>query len=457
MGAVTEQQRKEITRTGTGPGTARVLAAAFELRANVRLVAAGCLLAAATLDRYTVEVMGATVKLEHLALVGVWAVLVLGAVRWGWRLSFGPLLWLLPFLTVLFLSSAVNAPDRATSLRQSVLVLLVSSGAVAVYCLASTPVIFRKIVQIMMVLAVAEAALALILLGADRFGLTIGAQPGPGDDAIRVPFGTLWEPNVLGSYLTAAAMLFLSVLLAEHRPRRRLWLSVGFGVVIIVIGLSLARASWFSLVAGAAVVVLLYWRGVARGANGLISWTHNVRYAVVAALAAVVLLVGVASLAFPATVRGALARADLSSYKPSQDPALQTRAWLYNQAFDGILAHPIIGNGAGSFAVRSVGEKGEPSWLSNLELHLLYDSGLIGLCAVLGGIAMLLWKAVRALGRPLSAGGNVELVPYVIGVVAAVVVLLITYQTTEATWLAYTWPYVGLLARAANMNQLGAD
>jgi len=451
MGVVTEQQRKEVTRTEPG------VPAAFELRATVRLAAAACLLAAATLDHYTVEVMGATVKLEHLALAGVWAVLVLGAARWGWRLSFGPLLWLLPFLAILFLSSAVNAPDRSTSLRQSVLVLLVSSGAVAVYCLASTPVIFRRIAQMLMVLGVVEAAFALVLLGADRFGLTIGAQPGPGDNAIRVPFGTLWEPNVLGSYLTAAAMLFLSVLLAEPRPRRRLWLSVGFGVIIIVIGLSLARASWLSLLVGATVVVLLYWRGVSRGAKGLVSWTHNIRYAIVAALAAVALLVGVAPLAFPATVRGVLTRADLGSYTPSQDPALETRAWLYNQALDGIRAHPVIGNGAGSFAVGSIGEKGEPAWLSNLELHLLYDSGIIGLCAVLGGITMLLWKAVKALRRPLSPGGNIDLVPYCIGLIAAVVVLLITYQTTEATWLAYTWPYVGLLARAANINQLVAD
>jgi hypothetical protein len=69
------------------------------------------------------------------------------------------------------------------------------------------------------------------------------------------------------------------------------------------------------------------------------------------------------------------------------------------------------------------------------------------LVALFGGLAVSGWAAIRALRH-----GDPAHRPAILGVLGAVAVLLVAYQATEASWLGYTWIYLGLLARAGTLD-----
>jgi O-antigen ligase len=123
----------------------------------------------------------------------------------------------------------------------------------------------------------------------------------------------------------------------------------------------------------------------------------------------------------------------------------------YAKALDGIAVHPWIGNGTGSFGQRYVYlSVDQPAWVGNLELHLLYDTGLLGLLAFFGCLGATGWAVVHAYRRSTDPEWRALL----LALGAGMVVLLIAYQATEATWLAFTWVHLGLL-RAAGRFPIG--
>jgi hypothetical protein len=119
----------------------------------------------------------------------------------------------------------------------------------------------------------------------------------------------------------------------------------------------------------------------------------------------------------------------------------------------GIKAHPFIGNGAGSFAVGHLDSKGNPGWISNLEFHVLYDSGLVGLACWIAGIAGLIWSSGRVLLRDTESR---EFQWTTLGLLGALAALLMAFQVTEGSWLAFPWVYVGLLASTGSMRARSA-
>src|SRR5690349_5797920 len=207
----------DAQHTATGQGLAR-LAVLPRLRAVPwRLVAFGTLGAATMLNRYTITVAGFHAKLEHLAILAVLAAFVVYALAGGWRPRGRPLLWLALYLGVTALASLLNAPERLTAVRLTGLVTLVALGALLVYWCTDTPARFRAAVRIMIGLAGVEAALGFAGLVAAWFNSPLGVQPGRGE--ILVPFGTMWEPNILGSYLAAGAILTLAALVMAPLDR----------------------------------------------------------------------------------------------------------------------------------------------------------------------------------------------------------------------------------------------
>jgi O-antigen ligase len=410
-----------------------------------RLVAFGTLGAAATLNRYTITVAGLHAKLEHLAILALLVAFGLYALGSGWRPRGRALLWLAPYLGVTALASLLNAPERLTALRLTGLVTLVALGALLVYWCTDTPARFRAAVRIMIGLAGVEAALAFAGLVVAWFNSPLGVQPGRGE--ILVPFGTMWEPNVLGSYLAAGAILTLAALLLRPVDRRGTVLAALLALILAALGLSLARGAWAGFLAGAIVVAAGGWLIGRRSAARWPALAPGWPLALGAGLAAALFLVAVAPALFPMTTRGLFNRVNVAAYTPQADPSLRIRADMASQAAAEFAAHPLIGHGAGSFGVDHFDGQGRPGWISNLELHVLYDSGIIGLVALFGGLAVSGWAAIRALRH-----GDPAHRPAILGVLGAVAVLLVAYQATEASWLGYTWIYLGLLARAGTLD-----
>jgi O-antigen ligase len=131
------------------------------------------------------------------------------------------------------------------------------------------------------------------------------------------------------------------------------------------------------------------------------------------------------------------------------DNTVSERLDTYIKAQEGIADHPWIGNGTGSFGQRYYYQSvAEPAWVGNLELHLLYDTGLWGTLAFFGCLACVAaqtWRAYRRNADP-------EWRALLLALTAGGVVLFMAYQATEATWLALTWTHLGLLRAAAGVR-----
>ncbi len=474
--------------------------------ARVRSVALGALLVAVTLGRYSWNIAGYNVKLEHIVIAGVLvATLVAARNLSGLKrlirpstcrassvvrrpssvVHVGPLLWTLPYLGVLALSSVVNSPDSATSLRHTAMLALVVSGAWLVYHLTDSLDRLRAGVWMLVGLGLLEAIFTYIALVATSFGVPLGTQVGNG--GIVVPYGTLWEPNILGSFLAAAGAILLAKVVVSDDGRRTTddgprttderaltnkrspyGLVGGLILILSALGLSLARASWLGFGVGSLTVLFCYvWvqrsshqqsastqhsaiQDEGRDTQSLalaVPWQRALRAIALALGGTLLLLGGVAPFAFPNTFQGIFVRLDFRYFRLENDPAVQARVTALQGALDGIVAHPIIGNGAGSYGINHVGEHGEPGWIGNLEVHALYDGGALALSLFFGGLGALVWRAWRAVTSPLTeSGARAD----IIGLLGATAVLLIAFQATEGTWLGYSWVYIGLLARAGS-------
>jgi hypothetical protein len=425
-----------------------------------RASALALLLFSATVDHYAVDVAGVHVKAEHVVVLGLFVVLAAGMARdlaggrkvLGWRQAVTwPLAWLAPYLAVTLLSSAINSPDVSESLKHTALIAIVAMSAVVVYWLANTGDMLRLGVKMLVALGVLEAAYVFIVLLAADFGSTLGTQPGSGH--IIVPFGTLWEPNLLGSYLAAAGVLIFSFLFVVSERRGRIGLALCLLVIMTALALSLARASWIGIFVGGGVVALLYFleSRVKKGDGIRVPWARALVPAGLAIAGTLLFLATVGALLFPTTTRGGiLVRVNPAWYDPARDPSVSLRVSATRGALDDIQLHPIIGSGAGSYGMTHTDNTGAEGWISNLELHILYDSGLLGLLSFAVGLGFIVWSALSVLFRKDAAPDKRVLRPYIIGLVGALALLLFAFQATEGTWMAFFWVYVGLLAAVSH-------
>jgi xanthine/uracil permease len=81
-----------------------------------------------------------------------------------------------------------------------------------------------------------------------------------------------------------------------------------------------------------------------------------------------------------------------------------------------------------------------PGWISNLPVHLLYDSGLLGLAGFVWAMVVLATRGIRA----WSATSGVPQA-LLAGILLSLLSLLLAFQATEASWFSYPWIYLGLL------------
>ena len=101
----------------------------------------------------------------------------------------------------------------------------------------------------------------------------------------------------------------------------------------------------------------------------------------------------------------------------------------------------MFGWGAGSFGQQyTYLSINMPAWVGNLEVHALHDSGIIGAT----GLMVALFVTVARVWRSASRSQDPEDAAIRLGLLAACVAFLISFQATEATWLGFTWFFFGL-------------
>lgn len=288
-----------------------------------------------------------------------------------------------------------------------------------------------------LLLAVIEAAIGIAAAASNALtGSMWGITPEPVLGYVH-PHGTLLEPNVLGA-LSAAAAVALVLRARDSRLSVRARLLAGAGVLVTLgaVAVSLTRAAWlaFPVVLAALWVAAPLRAGQVR--RGLLRLAVALTLGAVAAAGAVSFL---ASRGLPETDWGVAGKIGSLS-RVSTDPNVLIRLRTYREALRIFRDAPLLGAGHGAMERIPGFEDHTMAWAGNLEVHLLADTGAIGLLTFLAFVGLALARVARAARS--GPGRHAERL-------GALLVVLICAHATETSWLSSFWMLFALALAAA--------
>ena len=458
--------------------------------ALLNLVPLLLLVGAVSADRFGIRWHGVNLRLELIAAVvlAVWAVAT-------WRIApvhIGVVEWcLVAWLGVGVLSSLIFSPAPRESLRLTLVLL----GMVALYGLA---VVFIRSAS-----DLARAALVWVGVGtlAAAIGIVEAILYALFDSHAGIAFdgtvvgnlvefaprvtSTMWEPNIFASYLlTVWALAFaLSRLPAARTPVRKWALRSAMGIIVTGIVISTTRVVW---VIAPLLMLSMMAFALQRGLlsqRRLLSDFFNPNLAGIAAGLALATAMSVVACPVATPAAGSLPTAPTSSSAPSSGPppaavnpfqgpgcfksgsvfmqhargffrasstsSFTGRLAVAKQAIRGWLQRPIFGNGTNSYLYIFGAAAG--GWIGNIELHALFDTGIVGFLLLLIALIAAGRPAIRALRTASVAWDTRHYVLF--GLMAAAVALIVTYQFTDGSWLGFTWVFFGMLVAAGRLTR----
>ncbi len=398
-------------------------ALALALRPGIAIIT---LFVAVAMPRWPVGLAGLNARPEHL----VCGVLLLALPYWIKRRK-QPLVWmaadylLLAYVVMNFFSSIFMsiAPQQTIKwcLQQAIVVLPYLLLRVLITDITS----FRRIFNIALVMGAAEAMFAILCFYSNLFfGTELGMEIGQYGN-IPGTYGTQYEANLLGSYCGAASVMFLTMYLQR---RKRIFL-FGFALTVAGMGISLSRGALLATVIALSAVCL-------RGMQ-LHLFNKKLLARVALAVMCVCIVIGPALYGLWSERFSTVDISDVSA-----DDDTNVRMLTLGLAADGIMEHPILGSGTSSyqlqFSVADVGGGDESGWISNTEIRVLYDTGLVGLVLFTAFLGYLLAGMRKQIKR--------EPIAELEALAVSGLVYCVSFQFTEGTLLAFTWVHLGLLA-----------
>lgn len=471
----------------------------------------GLMALAVSLDRLSVRVGGLNLRFELIVggLVALWALWRLVRRR-SLALALhdmGVIEWcLVGWLAVNVVSSLLFSPARGESLKLTIIMagLLVIYAACVMLFRSREAVVWAAVALVVVGSGVATLGL-LCALYFDLFGPNFGVllERFYRDDLFVVTpkvQSVFWEPNLFGSYSLSVSVLAFALgrAPAYKSPNWQRFFALAVAAGMCGVMLSMTRTVWLLeplmliLLVGVALRLgLVRWRGVAMS------------LLVPAALGSIVGLAVGSSMPSPQWRMGQpweLTEAQIDKmvmdarHDPSQSisiatgapgapgassapttlsatpvpvgqgsaftdrvhelqegvaPSIASRWRVYTDAFEGWTRRPILGWGAGAFPFVYPPPPEGGYWIANIILHILFDTGIVGLLvlAVAGGSAA--WRAVRALRRPIAGWNTMQFALF--GLLMAGVGLLAAYQVTDGSWLGFTWVYFAMLVAAGRL------
>ncbi len=219
------------------------------------------------------------------------------------------------------------------------------------------------------------------------------------------------------------------MLLAMYFYYRRRDLLLGYTIAFSGMAISLSRGALAATATGFMVLMFCSWRMKRLHRSALFA-------AGAATLGALLVLT-------PALMsRYAERFKNVSVSEPAADDNTLTRVVLFSMAAEGIVAHPVLGNGTSSFQLLVTQEDvpfySDVFWISNTELRILHDTGVIGFSLFAVFLGMIISKALKTLRRRFR--------PELLGLLIGLAVYAVSFQFTEGTLLAFAWIHAGLLA-----------
>ena len=128
----------------------------------------------------------------------------------------------------------------------------------------------------------------------------------------------------------------------------------------------------------------------------------------------------------------------------ADDPSLGPRFRAHRALIESWWERPVLGHGAGAARMvkaRGRGLSGRGVWAGNAEIHLLHDSGLLGLASFLLVIA----AVCREIRHRLARGRDADWVTLGAPLAWGGVGLLLAFQFTHGLWVMYPYVHLGLL------------
>jgi len=419
------------------------------------LILLAIVVAAALLSGFILPMAGRRVRPEHIAGPIVFATFIF----WQFARRTSPIridafAWLAAaWVAVNALSSWLYAPDASESL---VHVIRIGFLAMTFVTVANLPPIeagaWPGRARLWLVLGFVAVAYGLVTALLARFGGPwlpgVYEEPGLGAAAIK---GTLLERNLLGIFAATFLSIAMYWLTAQrgtsHHVAPRGILSALAVVSAVLLVFTLTRSAWLAVIAAGPVVYLLFdRRSLTKADRPLVVTT----FATPVVLVLTFLLVGLLTSIQPNQPAGPASQAksadDVSGRLSTigqlpSDFTLKTRLQDARWAIDDWRSSPWLGRGTGSFAQIHGIRAGTEAWVSNLVLHTLLDTGVVGLVIQLSLILLVVARAWRVAARAATP----DLAIGLRGLVLGFFVMLIAYQATDGSWLALFWIHLGLL------------
>jgi hypothetical protein len=110
---------------------------------------------------------------------------------------------------------------------------------------------------------------------------------------------------------------------------------------------------------------------------------------------------------------------------------------------------PVLGWGAGAFPLVYPPAPGQGYWIGNITLHVLFDTGILGLLMLATAVTLAGWRALPALRQPSAVWTLTSYVTF--GLLCATAALLAAFQLTDGSWLGFTWVLLGMLVAAGDL------
>lgn len=356
--------------------------------------------------------------------------------------------WLASILALNVLASAAHSPARSYSLLQCVNLASVWIIYPLLLNFLDTPEALEAFLGRALWAGIAGSVIAVGAYVLAVSGVPVGGAEVSASAAERLTkaygaYGTMVEPNILGSFSAAHLVLAVALLVAAARypmaSTRPLLLRWVVGTAAVALVLSFTRAAWLAVIAGLVCLVVL----------GARSAGERVRlWRIAVPLGAGVVLV-VVLLLLPGDA-GSLFRFKLVNLVNLGSQTATLRLFTYAMALQQTIAHPLIGWGTFTFAPLAAQgsdfqqfDNWHNLWIGNYLLLALHDTGVVGLVLWLGLLASIARRAIRVIGalrptNPVAAGS-------VLALTAAVTVLLVAFLSTSGFSLGFSWVLIGLL------------
>ena len=392
------------------------------------------LLAAAAMPRLFVQISALKARPEHVACG-----LLLLALPFWLKQRPEPMEWFAPdyilaaYLGIHLLSSLVMSIAPGQTIKWASQQVIVVTAYFLLRVLVVDRASFRRAFNIALIVGALEAVYAILcfysnLLFGTEFGMEIGQY-----GSIPGTYGTQYEANILGSYCGACCAIMLAMYLQEKKRKFLL----GFAVTFAAMAISLSRGALAGGLIALLVVIVRCRKNIDR---------YRVRKLALAMLV-VTIAVAPAVLGLWSERFSTVEISDIAT-----DDTTRDRVITLGLAYEGIMEHPLLGNGTASFQLQFTyadigGSEDLPGWIANTEARILYDTGLVGF----GLFIAFLISLGKGVKRLLKVTPNPELE----ALAMAFVVYLVSFQFTEGTLLAFPWVHLGLIAAGLAVFQAG--